>query len=426
MEDLIKEIGNQQVNATVYEGGKIDVAIEGAHDVVKSKFPELFQGAEDISKCVANPDKFALTLPARILMSLLASSPRTKHEKDLFKNEQRLIDASEKAAQRAMKANDTLGSYRSKYESLEAKHFSLMGSLSTATTTLESRNLMNEIHISRESMSELKRAIESESRALSTYYGDVDAAEGQLVKLRSTAMSAMYDPMILLFSSIGVELPSSYDSINVYERRAIKDVFQTKILGYLSSLTGIQGGSTTTERAMFPKVSSVFAPSIEMDFNEFKSTEVSRVIQLVYNLALEMEQLRRGSGSEFQRATRVYDLSNDSVIVTSNPLQREVHLLNLITLAGYDPERWAQAFGIPISGIGKQILNAWGGGSKGPLKPEDIRKIFRGDRDRLPYGLDYTSLSYSSRVEELQSISRDVGQPDVTLADEDEIERIDE
>ena len=173
---------------------------------------------------------------------------------------------------------------------------------------------------------------------------------------------------------------------------------------------------------MFPKVSSVFAPSIQEDFTEFTSTETSRVIQLVYKLALEMEQLRNQSGSDFQRATRVYNLSNDNVQVTPNPLQREVHFLNLITLAGYDPERWAQAFGVPISGIGKQILGAWGNGSKGPLKPEDIRRIFRGDRDKLPYDLDYTSLSYASRVSELKSLNKDIkpatrdgGEPNVTI-----------
>lgn len=433
MENLMKEMGNQKLEVEASDDGKFKVTIESAREEVSRKFPELVKGAEDIAKCVANPDKFALTLESRILMSILATAPKTEDEKELFKDEQRFVDASEKASTRLKQAHSTIASYRSKYALLEADHFSLMGALSASTDTRDSRALFEEAQVSRESMAKLAQAIDAEQRAISTYEGDVDAAEDKLLKLRAKTMMSLYDPTALLLSSLGVQLPSVYDTLTVKDRKTVKDALQNDVMSVLSPLSGIQGGSTTMERAMFPKVSSVFAPSIEADFAEFKSTEASRVIQLVYKLALEMEQLRNQSGSDFQRATRVYDLSNDSVIVTSNPLQREVHLLNLISLAGYDPERWAQAFGVPISGIGKQILSAWGNGSKGPLKPEDIRTIFRGDRDKLPYDLDYTSLSYASRVAELKSINRDVkptsrdgSEPNVTFNIEDEVERDDE
>jgi hypothetical protein len=433
MDDLMKEMANRKIEVQISGTGNFNVTMENAREEVSRKFPELIQGAADIAKCVANPDKFALTLPSRILMSILATAPKTDDEKELFKDEQRFVDASEKANDRLKQSHAKIASYRSKYALLEANHFNLMGTLSSSVDTRESRMLFEEAQVSRESMTKMAQAIDAEQRAISTYEGDVDAAEDQLLKLRAKTMTSLYDPTALLLSSLGVQLPETYDALTVKDRKTIKDALQDDVLGHLSPLTGVQGGSTTMERAMFPKVSSVFAPSVEADFVEFKSTEASRVIQLVYKLALEMEQLRNQSGSDFQRATRVYDLSNDSVIVTSNPLQREVHLLNLISLAGYDPERWAQAFGVPISGIGKQILSAWGNGSKGPLKPEDIRTIFRGDRDRLPYDLDYTSLSYASRVAELRSINRDVrpasrneGVPNVTFNIEDEAERDDE
>jgi hypothetical protein len=433
MENLFKEVSNQRVDISISDAGSIGITIESAREEVSRRFPELIMGSEDISKCIANPDKFALTLASRVLMSILASAPKTEDEKELFKDEQRFVDASEKANSKLEQSYYTIESYRKKYAQLEADHFSLMSALSASSSALESRALYEEAQVSRESMTKLAQAIDVEQRAASTYLGDVDAAEDKLKTLRTKALRSMYDPTSLLLSTLGVQLPSTYASLTVKDRKTIKDALQPEVMGFLSSLSGIQGGSTTMERAIFPKVSSVFAPSIEADFAEFRSTEASRVIEQVYNLAKEMEQLRNQSGSDFQRATRVYDLSNDNVIVTPNPLQREVHLLNLISLAGYDPERWAQAFGIPISGIGKQILSAWGNGSKGPLKPEDIRIIFRGDRDKLPYDLDYTSLSYSSRVAELRSINRDVkptprdgGGPNVTFNTEDEVERDDE
>jgi hypothetical protein len=465
MERLMEEMSNQRLDVSVSDTGRFGVRLESAREEVARRFSELIEGSEDISKCIANPSEFSMTLNARILMTILASAPKTEDEKKLFEDEQRFMDASEKANNKLNQAHSNIASYRSKYALLEADHFSLMSALAASSATRDARAIFEEVQVSRESLTKLAQAIDAEERAIPTYVGDVDAAENKLMELRGKAMTSLYDPISLLLSSFGVDLdilPLSlrkYNSLTIKDRKMIKDALQPEVMGYLLTLTGIQGGSTTTERALFPKNSSVFAPSIDADFAEFKSTEVSRVIQQVYNLGLEMEQLRNQSGSDFQRATRVYDLSNDSVIVTSNPLQREVHKLNLISLAGYDPERWAQAFGIPISGIAKQILSAWGNGSKGPLKPEDIRAIFRGDRDKLPYDLDYTSLSYTTKVEELRSINKDVkptsvdeiskklnsllaelksadknvkstysngGVPDITLGNDDETEREDE
>jgi hypothetical protein len=60
-----------------------------------------------------------------------------------------------------------------------------------------------------------------------------------------------------------------------------------------------------------------------------------------------------------------------------NSLIREMKLLNLASLAGFDPYVVTQVFGVTISGVAKRLLDAWVDNGRAPLMFEDIRKVFK-------------------------------------------------
>jgi hypothetical protein len=252
---------------------------------------------------------------------------------------------------------------------------------------------MEEVHASRELMTETSERIRQIKRAILISKANQDAIEVELRDLREDSYSHASGAIRLLMSyhSSGDE---AYSKIPIGDKIKIRDALQPRILGAFKTMESAHGRSGTMERALFPRMKSLFKGTIDLELREFMETDEARVIQLVYEMALDMQEIRKMKPVDPRQPVKQYNLYDDSVRTTNNPLMSEMHVLNLITLAGYDPRRWAQSFGIRISGIAKQILNGWGGGNSGPLRAEGLRRIFRVDTKPLDIRIDYTQLEF--------------------------------
>uniref|UniRef100_A0A2V0RA12 Uncharacterized protein n=1 Tax=viral metagenome TaxID=1070528 RepID=A0A2V0RA12_9ZZZZ len=400
MFELIQdEDGGQPLGVAKDEKG-LSIDMRSDFDFVEGHkvYKGLITGMNNLIDCINNPNKHTLNVDARQLLTLLSRLPKDEDERALFTREQLLIDKSERIRERlAMitsirKSNDKLSKAR------EQRHASILQEQLTTEDLQVARNLIEEVGAVRESLSEISLAQIKLSVESTHLTAELDGVEKDMVTLRKQSYISLFDPTMLLMQHFGDKLDDKYENIPLDDKRRIKKAILGKVMTSLQALSATRSDTSGASRALFYKHSSVFKDTMEMEVASFMETEEARIIQQVYEMAVDLQNIREERQMQELRTTDTYSLTKSDVRVTRNPLILEMHILNLVTLAGYNPEMWANAFGLRTSGIAKQMLGFWGDRSTGPLTAEDIRYVFRGDRKPIDFGLDYTSLEFSVEV----------------------------
>lgn len=378
-----------------HSDGKFSINLDTPIEFVRSHkdYSVYADGADNIVNCVMDPSNNALSLAGQNLMALLAHLPTEEESKSLLQKEFDLTNKSEVEVERSEDLREELLEHHARMRKTEQRHSLLLNLEATVQDMLEARGVMEEIYVSRELMADISKLIQQTERAITVSTANRDAIEAELSKLREGSYSHASGAVRLLMSYHGSG-DEAHSKIPIGDKIKIRDALQPMILGAFKTMESANGKSGTMERALFPRMRSLFKGTIELELREFMETDEARVLQLVYEMALDMQEIRAMKPVNPRQPVKQYNLYSDSVRTTNNPLMSEMHILNLITLAGYDPRRWAQSFGLRISGIAKQMLNGWGGGNSGPLRAEGIRRIFRVDTKPLDIRIDYTQLEF--------------------------------
>jgi hypothetical protein len=417
MKDIIKELKGKEPMLPFGEG--TSKMAEALQDVVITRDNDSFtvkadtalefvkghkdyhvyvNGANNIVRCILDPANNNLSLDGQRLMSIMARLPTEEDSKDLLQRELDLIDKGEYEQERRDDLRTNMRGYTALMIEVEQKLTTLINKMATAQGVMETRDIMEEVHALRERRVELSELEFKAERAMEISIANSDAIEADLRKLRDHAYSSVSNAARLLMSYHGSDDEASR-MIPIGDKIKIRDALQPRVLEAMRTLESAHGNAGTMERALFPRMGALFKGSVDLELREFMKTEEARVLQLVYEMALDMKEIRDMKPADPKLPARQYNLFSDSVTTTNNPLMSEMHILNLITLAGYNPNSWAQSFGIRISGIAKQILNGWGGGNRGPLKAEGLRNIFRVDTKPLDIRIDYTKLEFDFELE---------------------------
>uniref|UniRef100_A0A2V0RAM6 Uncharacterized protein n=1 Tax=viral metagenome TaxID=1070528 RepID=A0A2V0RAM6_9ZZZZ len=398
-------------------------------DKLRSDYKALFMASDNIKRCVSNPNDNSLSLDDRALLSIIGQVELSELEKDLVPAESEILDKIEKGTEDYIKSATSLEKHRERYALLESMSFDKNTKLASTEDRNEVRAIYSDIEDIREEMFSIESKVRNITANIPVMQANVIGLERDLKSIRSEGFKLSSNPRRLLFKHVGGDVSAKYSNMSLADKLGIKKLLQEKVISSLNNLVSGPGLEDGGEIGLFPSHGSLIGSSFDKSFSDFKKTSSARILQQVYEMAVDLERLRTNNlpMREVPEDVSVYDLTNDSIVVTSNSLQREMHLLNLISLAGYSPELWAQAFGVPISGIGKQILGAWGSGHAGPLKAEDLRRLFKSDTKRISYDLDYTTLIDSFKIDEVRTVRKlttPAKEADINLDATEELEQI--
>jgi hypothetical protein len=139
---------------------------------------------------------------------------------------------------------------------------------------------------------------------------------------------------------------------------------------------------------------SLLSGPLLSSYNSFKNSEIGKVIHNINVNALFMQEFR---GEKFDTARQNEIIMKDPIKTLDTSLMNEMYFINLTCMSGYDPITWARCFGVPISGIGKQILKGWRSGGKRPMNADGLRKLFLEGEISKEHNmlLDVNKLEYS-------------------------------
>uniref|UniRef100_A0A2V0RI40 Uncharacterized protein n=1 Tax=viral metagenome TaxID=1070528 RepID=A0A2V0RI40_9ZZZZ len=430
-EDFVADLAEQiDVNAADRDAhANRDHVIENSKlEVNKEGYGRYNQGVKDIQACVADPSRNALTGNGKLVFSLLGRSNDTTTEDidEEYKLKASLTTATEKLDSLNVRLNNKLV---------------LMSNF--GKDIVERRNAYSNASRSEEpdSRAQLRKAIENLASAEDQFnmIGDeiviierdvdrqqviVDGLGSDLTKFRKrllltqfTARSVLFsDPSGMMSKDNMENIPDEQKDLSLMQlirQATLKDVIST-----LRTLEGAHVKNDDDSFAMFADTgvgvddtikswSGMLNDNMITDYQYFlNNSSVSKSIEAIFNTAYDMASIRRGNVN--------YELRKTTSKTTNNTLQRELYFLNLIAQSGYDPTRWAQAFGVPISGIGKRILDEWKDSGYVPITADALTQLFVYEDFNQSIGIDYSRLE-EAVIEQFKPKNKDKIDADALL-----------
>jgi hypothetical protein len=289
------------------------------------------------------------------------------------------------------------------------------------TKRIKLRSLQEEIS----TYKSMKRASEQQ---VATYMAivprlqaDYDAVIREVDDLSSMASQVLYGPEVMLLCAPDYVINTDEDL--PYITGKISDEIENGIVPtlkeHLNKIKVFKDRSKESEFALFSGSSNLLQPlrthgeersllsgPLISSYNFFKDSEVGKVIHNIHVNALFMQAFK---GEEFDTARQNEIMMKDPIKNLDTSLMNEMYFLNLTCMSGYDPITWARCFGVPISGVGKQILKGWRSGGKRPLNADSLRKLFLEGEVSNEHNmlLDVNNLEYNESIKDKMKEKRD-------------------
>lgn len=167
-----------------------------------------------------------------------------------------------------------------------------------------------------------------------------------------------------------------------------------------------------TTGASFDDAKSLATPIVGAEGTDLSGTLEGKALQVISDIAnLQRKagpppQLRADALLLFRNKMSLGLMDMNTRVSDNNPLIEEMKLLNLASLAGYNPIVVMRVFGVPISGVGKRLMDAWIKNGKKPLMLEDIRRVFRLKSYQPDTFLDVPSVAETLNSELLKDLNQ--------------------
>jgi hypothetical protein len=352
-------------------------------------------GFEKLKGCLYNPSIYALDDDLRNFFYVLAHtydnimSAQFQSKIDLLKVELAELDdiigddesmiMMQTVNRNQLFAKIEIGALR--LDDIKKKEVLTMEERSALQTMIEDRNAF----VGR--VSEIDISISRMKSSIAKHRAQMESVEKKIVEEQKAAYETVTEPTKKLF-------------LHMSEGGRLHTDGETKKPAYLNEMISLmekgykndalrmiksvlkQPGDTFTS-LLLTEHKGVVNTSSSGTLDGYLETESATVMQNVYNLAAVNREFNRTLDFKVFKDTPLlkkqdvdYILYNANVHVEENDVHREVYRLHLITLSGYHPISWAEAFGLRISGIGKRVLDEWKDGKLRPLTPGDLRRRF--------------------------------------------------
>uniref|UniRef100_A0A2V0RJA1 Uncharacterized protein n=1 Tax=viral metagenome TaxID=1070528 RepID=A0A2V0RJA1_9ZZZZ len=364
------------------------------------------QGVKDIQACVADPSRNPLTKNGKLVLSLLGRSNDTTTDDidEEYKLKASLTTATEKLDSLRVRLNEKLlmmsdfgkdiverrDAYNVAIKSEEPdRRIQLRMAMESLASAEDQFNMIGD------ELVRIERDVDRQQVIVDGLDSDLTKFRKRLLLTQFTARSVLFsDPSGIMSKGNMDDIPSEQKdltSMQLIRQATLKDVIST-----LSTLEGVHVENDDDSFAMFADTgvgvddtikswSGMLNDNMITDYEYFlNNSSVSKSIQAIFDTAYDMESIRKGNVN--------YELRKTSSKSTNNTLQRELYFLNLIAQSGYNPTRWAQAFGVPISGIGKRILDEWKDSGYVPITADALTQLFVYEDFNQSIGIDYSRL----------------------------------
>jgi hypothetical protein len=415
--EVIKAI-NDEINQAdedadlAIEQRKIELAQEKAMDIDGGNFHD---GFENIMRCINTPMEESINLYGMRLMAIIASSYKNgEHDEEKYaeveskiKELTSLIEADNELI---IDLKDKQKSVHKDRSELEKQYYEALDS-NMENQRYVLRSIDDEFKILHEQSDDLLAQLRISMVRRDKTQVELDASFNELKELRKLALSDIFHTRAKLFYDPTWSKADSFDEkLSPSAKKTLIDAFKKPILDKLSNfnLSDEYDSHVMTGVLAVPPPRGAFSGATHDDITDFTNSEIGKKLSNILKLHIST---RHGDFSN--RLFRDVVLTSTPQEVELNDFQEQMYFINLTAMAGYDPKRWARAFGVPISGIGKQILNAWDNGRAGPITPERLIKLF--ESGRMPYT---NALSYSEneRSVELELAAEDLKQKEMMKA----------
>jgi hypothetical protein len=364
------------------------------------------QGVKDIQACVADPSRNALTKNGKLVLSLLGRSNDTTTDDidEEYKLKASLTTATEKLDSLRVRLNEKLLLLSNFGKDIVERRNAYNNAIRSEApdSRIQLRKAMENLAAAEDQFNMIGDELVSIERDVDRQQVIVDGLGSDLTKFRKRLLLTQFTARSVLFSDPSgsmsnenmTNIPAEQKDLTVMQlirQATLKDVIST-----LRALEGAHVENDDDSFAMFADTgvgvddtikswSGMLNENIVTDYEYFlEYSSISRSIQAIFDTAYDMESIRKGNVN--------YELRKMSSRPTKNTLQRELYFLNLIAQSGYDPTRWAQAFGVPISGIGKRVLDEWKDSDYVPITADALTQLFVFEDFNQSIGIDYSRL----------------------------------
>jgi hypothetical protein len=387
-------------------------------------------GFEKLKGCVYNPSIYALDDDLRDFFYVLAHT-YSKAMTASFKS------TIETLKMERSELNDIIGDDEDQIVAQVARRNQLFAKLELGALrldditrkevlTMEERaalqTMLNDRQAFVERMSEIDIATKRIESSIATHKAQMESIDRRIIEEQKKAYETVTEPTMRLFMymSAGGRLHTNGNVALLDEMLSIMEVgYKADALRLLKSVLK-QPGDTFTS-LLLTEHRGVVNTSSSGDFDGYLRTESATVMQNVYNLAAVNREFNMTLDFKvfkdiplLKKQDVDYILYNGNVHVEENDVHREIYRLHLITLAGYHPINWAEAFGLRISGIGKRVLDEWTHGKLRPLNAGDLRRrfsqSFSNGVSRNDESLDYVSVSMNEVKKAQKEIQKEVSE----------------
>uniref|UniRef100_A0A2V0RB31 Uncharacterized protein n=1 Tax=viral metagenome TaxID=1070528 RepID=A0A2V0RB31_9ZZZZ len=402
-------INEEQDDDTAFEEVLNDV-IEAAEDVIDNDPEEtardrladkgldyIYKGVKNIKDCINNPLESRLE---DVGISALRYVVSSYHARDSGL-EQSLRDKSDErilASQHQDSLMNKLSTEQTELISSRAQLHGLEGALrdisngpdDDITKMPKLRSLMSEIETYKSMIQASEEQVAKYMVSLPRAQADYDAVLRDVDELLEMKSRVLYGPEVMLLCAPNYVIDTDDDLPYITARISdeIENGIVPELKEQLNKIKLSKNDNGAMELALFSATSSLTQPlkthgeegnllngPLISSYNFFKNSEVGKVIHNINVNSLFMQEFR-GEKFKFDPARQNEIIMNDPIKSLDTTLMNEMYFLNLTCMSGYDPITWARCFGVPISGVGKQILKGWRNGGKIPLNADKLRKIF--------------------------------------------------
>uniref|UniRef100_A0A2V0RHB3 Uncharacterized protein n=1 Tax=viral metagenome TaxID=1070528 RepID=A0A2V0RHB3_9ZZZZ len=393
---ITDELANEELEDEKRSKGLLtERAQEHALEIDGGKFNE---GFENIMQCVNTPLEESISQYGIRLMAIIASSYTTGAEDERKYSE---VESKIKELTENMDADDALiidikdklHELHKNRSALDTEYRAVLES-NEANQRMKLRSISDELGLLHEVTDDHFDALKKTVTRRKFLEAELDAKTNELNELKTLSLGDMFNARAMLFHDPTWSGHDDTDEkLSPSAKRTLIDAFKKPILDKLSNfhLSKEYDSQVKVGVLAIPPPSGAFNGSARGDLNRFKESEVAKKLSNILKLHISS---RHGDFSN--RLFRDVVLMDTPQKTEINDFQQQMYYLNLTAMAGYDPIRWARAFGVPISGIGKQILREWNNGRTGPLTPERLIKLF--ESKALPFT---AALSYAEMEREV-------------------------
>uniref|UniRef100_A0A2V0RCD5 Uncharacterized protein n=1 Tax=viral metagenome TaxID=1070528 RepID=A0A2V0RCD5_9ZZZZ len=388
---------------------------------------EIYKGVQNIKDCINNPLDSRLEYVGIDALRYVVSSYHARDSglekslRDKYDERVLVMQRQEALMNKISEEQTELISTRAQLHGLEKELQRISNDDYDITKRLKLRSLQEEISTYESMERYSKEQVAKDNAMVPRVQADYDAVLREVDGLVSMTSQVLYGPEVMLLCAPNYIINTDVDLPYITSR--ISDEIESGIVPtlkeHLNKIKLFKDEGKGSEFALFSGSSNLPQPlkargeeqnllsgPLLSSYNFFKNSEIGKVIHNIHVNALFMQVFR---GQEFDTARQNEIMMKDPIKNLDTSLMNEMYFLNLTCMSGYDPITWARCFGVPISGIGKQILKGWRSSGKRPLNADGLRKIFLEGEVSNEHNmlLDVTTLEYNESINDKMKEKRD-------------------